>query len=150
MKWKIMILVFCVCGGAALWLNGDSDDAEHCTTREIPVTDAGREEVVRVTREVLRIYNQRGVFPLERIFSHSRTTRETVKAETGVDPVKESLDVLKRNGSPLTLVEPEVKRLSNADRSFIVMCRLRTDGDPVTIRMRKTSKGYVLSEIREL
>ena len=149
MKWKIILLVICACGGLALWLNAGGNDAEAYTTREVPVKDKRRDEVCTVTRELLAFCNRRGASAAERIFSHSRAARETAKAETGVDPVRESLDVLKRNGPQLSLQEPEVKCLSNAENSFIVTCRLREDGAPVSIRMRKTSKGYALNEIRE-
>ena len=150
MKWKLILPILLVCVGIAFWLNGKEKQAESYATREIPVAGSQHNELLRLTQELVKIYNEQGAATLERIFIHSRTKRLVMKNETGYDPVESSLDVLKKNGSRLTLQETVVKRLSNTDNQYIIRCKLKQGGSPVRISMQKTPKGYYLSEIREL
>ena len=150
MKWKIILMLLLAGGGLAFWFHAGSREEPPYATREIPVAGPQQKEVLRLARELVRIYNEQGASTLEPIFIHDRTKRLIMKTETGDDPVEKSLDVLKKNGSRLTLREAEVKCLSNAENQFIIRCELKQDGSPVRIFMRKTAKGYFLSEIREL
>mgnify|MGYP007011905574 FL=1 len=150
MKWKLIIPTLLACGGIALWLNAGNNGEDSYTTREIPVAGPQQKEVLQLTRELVNLYNEQGTSSLERIFVHSRNKRIMMKTETGSDPVESSLAVLKKNGSRLTLQDPEVKCLSNAGHKFIVSCKLKQNGSSILIYMQKTSRGYGLSEIKEL
>ena len=150
MKWKIIIPVLFACGGIDFWLNAGSGKEDPYTTREIPVAGSQRKEILRLTQELVNIYNEQGTSTLERIFIHDKAKRLIMKTEAGYDPVESSLDVLKRNGPRLTLRETDVKCLSNAGNQFIIRCKLNQDGSPVRIFMQRTAKGYGLSEIKGL
>lgn len=149
MKWKIPITFLLFGCAVFLWFHGEENKAAAFTAREIAVAGAEKQEILRLAGELVRLYNEKGASSLERIFVQNRAKRRMIQTETGSDPVRESLNVLQRNGPRLTLRDPEVKSLSNARHRYLIDCRLRPEGPAVRISMQKTPNGYGLNEIRE-
>lgn len=149
MKWKIIIPTLLICGGAIVWLNAGNNRTAVYTTKEIPASQAQHKKLISLAQELINAYNTQGSQCLEQIFIHSRAERMTMKTESGSDPVESSIEILKRNGSNLSLKDPEVKLLNNDPNSFFVSCKLKDNGKLVCFSIVKTSKGYGLSEIRE-
>lgn len=150
MKKKLFIFtVIClgVCG--VVWANSGMRVGAANIQSELPASADKHQELSALISTMLRVYQNGGPGALERFFPLSPEERELMRAESGIDPVEKSLEVLRKQGRRIALEDVRCYEASDSKRTFFVTGSLNGE-QKIKIGLRKFPQGYGILGITEL
>lgn len=150
MKKKLLIFVVIVLGVCGVvWANSGTRVNAANIQSELPASANEQQELAALISTMLRVYQNEGPAALERFFPLSPEERELMRAESGIDPVEKSLEVLRKQGRRIALEDVRCYEASDSKRTFFVTGSLNGE-QKIKIGLRKFPQGYGILGITEL
>lgn len=150
MKKKLLIFVVIVLGVCGVvWANSGTRVNAANIQSELPASANEQQELAALISTMLRVYQNEGPAVLERFFPLSPEEREIMKAESGTDPVENSLAVLRKQGRRVSMEDIRCYEASDSKRTFFVTGSLNGE-QKIKIGLRKFPQGYGILGITEL
>ena len=142
-----MVSCLGVCG--VVWANSGTRVGAANIQSELPASADKHQELSALISTMLRVYQNGGPGALERFFPLSPEERELMRAESGIDPVEKSLEVLRKQGRRIALEDVRCYEASDSKRTFFVTGSLNGE-QKIKIGLRKFPQGYGILGITEL
>lgn len=151
MNLKSLLFILFV-GGAALgytWYPKENPLAsyQHCP---IELT-AEEKQLFAEFMETLKQYCQSNNFQeIEQIFVHNQAAREIAKAESGIDPVIASLELLEEYHEKIKWHDCKFITYQQAPNAYEVIAKTESKKDFIRFSFRRYNQTYYLEEIQAL